>query len=108
MHKLVYSPLLGAGSNDGARDFARISAASRFTYLDAHLHGRAFLLARFTVADAYLVTVLNWSRAAGLDLSDWPAIQAYITAISVRPAVARALAEEVSLYQQQQARRQAA
>ena len=32
-------------------------------YLDNYLKGRDYLLDHFTVADAYLVTVINWTMA---------------------------------------------
>jgi len=108
LHKLAFTPLLDPASNDGARAYARAKAEQRLAYLDAHLDGRDFLLDQFTVADAYLVTVLNWSRAVAIDLAGWPAVKGYFDRVTARPAVARALAEEVALNRQLQARRQAA
>lgn len=108
LHKLVFQPLLDRASNDGAKDYARAKAEQRLAYLEAHLAGRDFLLDRFTIADCYLVTVLNWAGFVGLDLARWPAVQAYVARLKQRPAVARALAEEFQLYQEQQARRGAA
>jgi glutathione S-transferase len=104
LHKLVFIPLLSSKSNDGARAFARDQIASRFDYLNAHLDGRDYLLDRFTIADAYLVTVLNWTRPAGIDLTPWPAVLAYFKRTHQRESVARAFAEELGLYQEEQAR----
>jgi len=59
------------------------------------------------VADAYLVTVLNWAKYAGIDLAKWPVVQAYFTRLQNRPSVAKALAEELALYAEEQARQSA-
>jgi glutathione S-transferase len=108
LHKLVFTPLLSHKSNDGAKAFAREQIAPRFAYLDAHLGGRDFLLDRFTVADAYLVTVLNWTKPTGIDLAQWPALHAYFQRMHKRASVAKAFAEEMALYQEEQARAAAA
>jgi len=68
LHKATYIPLLLSGIPEGAKTFARQKLPLRFTNLNRHLEGRSFLLDRFSVADAYLVTVLNWSPYAGIDL----------------------------------------
>lgn len=107
LHKLVFNPLLDPKSIDGAKAYAQGKAAQRFGYLNSHLEQRDFLLERFTVADAYLAVVLNWARFAGVDLAQWPAVHSYFQRISLRPSVARALAEEFALYQQERARRAA-
>jgi glutathione S-transferase len=65
------------------------------------------LMEHFTVADAYLVTILNWTRYSGIDLGEWPSVEAYYKQIVGRPAVAKALAEEFALYEEEEARRQA-
>jgi glutathione S-transferase len=108
LHKLVFIPLLSHKSNDGARAFARAQIGPRFGHLDAHLDGREYLLDRFTVADAYLVTVFNWTKPAGIDLTPWPALHAYFGRMHKHPSVAKAFAEEVALYQEEQARAAAA
>ena len=51
----------------------------------------------FTVADAYLVTTLNWAAPGGIDLSAWPVLVAYRDRLMQRPSVARAVAEEAAL-----------
>jgi glutathione S-transferase len=104
LHKLVFIPLLSHKSNDGARAFARDQISPRFDYLNAHLDGRDYLLDRFTVADAYLVTVLNWTKPTRIDLTEWPAVLAYFRRMHQRESVARAFAEEMKLYQEEQAR----
>jgi len=108
LHKLVFIPLLSHKSNDGAKAFAREQIAPRFAYLNAHLAGRDYLLDRFTVADAYLVTVLNWTKSTGIDLTQWPALDVYFRRMHQRASVARAFAEEMALYQEEQARAAAA
>ena len=53
--------------------------ASRLAYLDDKLKGREFLLDRFSVADGYLATVLNWTQATPeIDLASHPNIKAYL------------------------------
>jgi glutathione S-transferase len=108
LHKAVFMPLLSHKSNDGARAFAREHVGPRFDYLNAHLDGREYLLDCFTVADAYLVTVLNWTKAVDVDLTPWPALLAYFRRMHKRESVAKAFAEELALYQDEQKRAAAA
>jgi glutathione S-transferase len=57
--------------------------------------GRSFLLGEtFSVADAYLFVVLNWTNFIGVDLARWPHISAFMTRMLARPAVREALAAE--------------
>lgn len=108
LHKSVYIPLLVRDAPEGAREYARKLAPARFAALDRHLAGREYVLDKFSVADAYLTTVLNWSHAAGIDLAQWPVVSAYYQRMLKRPSVAKAVAEEFALYQEQEARRKAA
>lgn len=107
LHTGIFHPLLGVESPEGAKDHARSKIKRRFTVLDAHLQGRDFLLDRFSVADAFLFTVLNWTAVSDIELSLWPALHAYHRGLRQRAAFARAFAEERALYLEQQAKRAA-
>jgi glutathione S-transferase len=98
LHKLVFHPLLDRTAPDGAKRYALGKAASRLEVVDRHLAGRDYMLAAFSIVDAYLFTVLNWAPAAGVDVAKWPAITAYLTRLRARPALARAVAEEFELF----------
>ena len=76
----------------------------RLDYLNGHLTGREFLLDRFTVADAYLCTILNWAKPTQVDLAPWPTIKEYHQRIAGRPSAARAITEEYALYEAELAR----
>ena len=98
LHKATYIPLLNSSNPAGAKEFARKKLPLRMSYLSSHLATRDFMLERFSVADCYLVTVLNWSAAAGIDLAAWPVITAYYDRLRQRPSVARAIADERPIY----------
>ena len=99
IHKAVFAPLMNRSSTEGARDWARSLAPKRFAILSAQLENRAYLLGDFSVADAYLLAVLNWCEYAGLSLADWPVLAAWRAAMRARPSVARAMATEMPLRQ---------
>ena len=79
--------------------------AKRLAVLQAHLERRGFLLDAWSVADAYLTTVLNWHASAGVDLARWPAVETYFERMCARPATAKAMAEERALYAEELRRR---
>jgi glutathione S-transferase len=108
LHKYTFVPLLDAKAPEEAKRYARTKAEARLDYLNDYLTGREFLLEAFSVADAYLTTVLNWGRAAAVDFAAWPAVKNYFGRMRQRPSIARALAEEGQLYAEEQARRKAA
>jgi glutathione S-transferase len=69
--------------------------AKKFDWLSAQLSGKTYLLGeQFTVADAYLFTVLGWTAHVGIDLSKWPTLTAYQGKVASRPAVQKALEAE--------------
>jgi glutathione S-transferase len=99
LHKGVFNPLLSQTAAPEVKAHALETAPKRLARLDKHLTGREFLLDQFSVADAYLTTVLNWARFIQLDLTPYPAVAAYFERITARPQVARAMQEEFGLYQ---------
>ncbi len=94
LHK-QFSPLFNPQFPEEVKELQRQRLRGRFDYLAQILAGQDFLMgAQFTVADAYLFTVLSWAAYVGLDLAPWPVLQAYIERVSQRPAVAATLAAE--------------
>ena len=108
LHKGLFIPLFDQKAPDGTRAHTLKKYESRLNYLDNHLTGREFLLDRFSVADAYLYTILNWAVPTRVDLTAWPAIKAYHERLQKRPSVAKAFQEEFALYRAELARHQAA
>jgi glutathione S-transferase len=109
LHRGLMAPLLGDKTPREVRAWVISRYAPRLAYLDAKLKDREFLLDRFSVADGYLTTVLNWTRATPeIDLSAYPNVKAYLERMRARPSVAAALATEIPLYQAEVARRKAA
>jgi glutathione S-transferase len=108
LHKGLFMPLLDRNAPDAVKTYLLAKGESRLAYLDRHLAGRDYLLDRFSVADAYLFTVLNWSRATAVDLARWPAVNDYYARQRQRPSIAKALAEERALYVAQEERHKAA
>ncbi|NMG77438.1 glutathione transferase GstA [Aromatoleum diolicum] len=69
--------------------------ARRLTALEQMLEGRPYLAGEaFTVADAYLFTVLNWTGMLKIDLSKWPNIRAFMARVAQRPKVQEAMKAE--------------
>jgi glutathione S-transferase len=109
LHKALFIPLLDPKASAETKAWALARGTSRLDYLNTTLEGREFLLDRFSVADAYLATVINWTMATPqLDFANWPAIKAYHKRLRERPSIARAVAEEFELFKAEQARHKAA
>lgn len=67
----------------------------RLDALERMLNGKQYAMGdRFSVADAYLFTVLNWSNVHNIDLGRWPNIKNFMARIAARPAVRETLEVE--------------
>jgi glutathione S-transferase len=109
LHKTLFTQLVGRDTPPEVRAWTVRKYASRLACLDDKLKGREFLLNRFSVADAYLATVLNWTQATPeIDLGAYPNVKAYLEGMRQRPSVAAALTTEVPLFRAEIARRKAA
>lgn len=74
---------------------AREKLDRRFGWVQEKLGSRPFLMGDgFTIADAYLLTLVNWMRPAGLDPASWPGLKEYRARLSQRPSVRAALEAE--------------
>jgi glutathione S-transferase len=95
-----FSPMFNPTAVEAHKQFAKDMLAKRFDYLQGVLGSGQYLMGdQFTVADAYLFTVLNWTGHVGIDLGKWPAIKAYYERVASRPNVGAALAAEGALAQ---------
>ncbi|QAU50013.1 glutathione binding-like protein [Bradyrhizobium guangzhouense] len=109
LHKGLFIPVLDRKAPQETKAYALEKNLSRLDYLDNYLKGREFLLDHFSVADAYLATVINWTMATPpIELAKWPNVKAYYERLRHRPSFARAVAEEFELYKAEQARRKVA
>ena len=67
----------------------------RFNALEKMLAERAYAMGeRFSIADAYLFTVLRWTNVHKIDVSRWPNIKAYLERVRNRPKVQETLKAE--------------
>jgi glutathione S-transferase len=90
-----FGPLFNPKAPADAKASAIAALGKKFDWLSGFLTGKNYLLGNnFTVADAYLFTVLSWSGHVGLDLSKWPVLTAYHSRVAQRPKVQEALRAE--------------
>lgn len=104
LHKAIFVPLLDSKAPDSVKQYSREKIALRFGLLQDHFAAHELVLDKFSIADAYLTTVLNWCNACGIDVKQWPAVHAYHQRMLQRPSVARAFGEELALYKEELAR----
>ena len=89
-----YSPFFNPAAPAEMKDIARANLQRRLGYVNEQLAGKDYLLGQFSVADAYLFVVVNWSGFVQLDLSGWPNLTAFMARMAARPAVQAALKAE--------------
>ena len=105
LHKGLFSTMLDRKAPAEVKAYILGKSLPRLDYLENYLKGREYLLDHFSVADAYLVTVINWTMATPpVELAKWPAVKAYYERLRARASVARAMAEELKLYKAEIAR----
>ncbi|TAH44893.1 MAG: glutathione transferase GstA [Betaproteobacteria bacterium] len=93
IHK-SFTPLF-RGAGEEWKNAALDNIGRRFDFIAKHLATHPYLMGeQFSVADAYLFTVLSWTGFAKIDMSPWPALQAFSERVGARPAVQAALRAE--------------
>jgi len=94
LHK-SFGPLFGPKTPEEYKAILREALATKYKWVDSALAGKEYLVGDdLTVADAYLYTILRWSKSANLDVATFPNLKAYYDRVEARPAVAAALAAE--------------
>jgi len=94
LHK-GYSPLFHPTTPEEYKTIVRQKLALRLAYVENRLAGQQFLMGdAFSVADAYLFVIVNWSRATQVDLTAFPNVQAFQQRVAHRPAVQAAMKAE--------------
>jgi glutathione S-transferase len=94
IHK-SFSPLFKPNTPEEYKTIAKENLATRFAWLDKQLAGRDYLMGgTFTVADAYLFTVVNWTHPMKIDLAPYPNLAAFQKRVAARPKVREAMQAE--------------
>jgi glutathione S-transferase len=94
LHK-SFGPIFRPTTPDAYKVISRENLGKRFDWLNKELAGRQYLMGdKFTVADAYLFTVLRWTSRVEIDLGKWPNLMAYVDRVAARPKVQEAMKVE--------------
>ena len=94
VHKQI-SPLFNPSMTPEMKNIQLGSISRRLDALEKALAGKQYITGdKFSVADAYLFTVLNWTNFHNIDVGKWPNIKAYMARITGRPKVQEAMKAE--------------
>jgi len=94
LHK-TFSPLFNPATPEDAKPMFKARIADRLAWVDGRLAGKSYLMGdTFTVADAYLFTVTNWTKPVEIDISGLANLGAFMGRVAARPAVQEALKAE--------------
>jgi glutathione S-transferase len=94
LHKGI-GGLFNPAMPEEAKALMRAKAGDRLKWVDSQLEGRSYLMGdAFSVADAYLFTVTNWTRHVGIDISALKHLGAFQARMAARPAVQAAMKAE--------------
>jgi glutathione S-transferase len=92
VHK-AFTPLFSSEATEETKTYARNYLAKRLAYLEGALGDNTYLMGdQFTVADAYLFTVLGWGVHVGVDIG--PKLKSYVDRVRARPHVIEAMTAE--------------
>lgn len=77
------------------KEAVKTTLGKRLDWLSKQLDGKQHLMGeKFSVADGYLFTILDWAKPLGFDLSKWPVLEQYLARIGQRPKVVEAMKAE--------------
>ena len=94
LHKGI-GGLFNPAMPEEAKALMREKATSRLKWVDAQLEGKDYTMGNaFSVADAYLFVVTNWTGHIGIDISSMKNLSAFMERMRARPAVQAAMKAE--------------
>ena len=94
VHKQL-APMFNPKLPEDYKTILKEKLATRFDTINAHLSKNTFVLGdSFTAPDAYLYTVLNWTKYFAIDLAKWPAIKSFMERVAARPSAQEAAKAE--------------
>jgi len=94
IHK-QFAPLWHVETPAATQATQRATLARRFALIEETLTERPFLTGNmFTIADAYLFTVVRWADPLKVDLTAFPPLRKFQERVAARPKVRAALEAE--------------
>lgn len=94
LHK-GFTPLFRPDTPEEYKPIVRAQLEKKLRYVnDALQEDQCLCGQRFTIADAYLFTVLRWAKAVKLNMEGLSHIDVYMARVAERPCVAAALKAE--------------
>ncbi|MEG3021548.1 glutathione transferase GstA, partial [Citrobacter sp.] len=94
LHK-GFTPLFRPDTPEDFKSTVRALLEKKMQYVNDALQDNQWICgSRFSIADAYLFTVLRWAYAVKLNMAGLSNIDAYMARMAERPAVAAALKAE--------------
>jgi glutathione S-transferase len=94
LHK-TFSPLFNPTAPEEWKETCRGNISRRLAWVNEQLAGKDYVMgADFSVADAYLFTVVGWTKFVKIDISGLPYLKAYLARVAARPGVQAALKAE--------------
>ena len=94
LHKGI-GGLFNPAMPDDGKAVIRAKATDKLKWIDQQLEGKQYLMGdAFSVADAYLFTVANWTKMVGIDISGMKNLSAFQARMAARPAVQAAMKAE--------------
>ncbi|HEX8443301.1 MAG TPA: glutathione transferase GstA [Allosphingosinicella sp.] len=94
LHK-GFGPLWNPSTPEEQKESTRKLIGTKFDFVQQGMGEGPFLTGpEFTIADAYLFVILNWTRIHGIDLQRWPGLAGFVARVGERPSVKAALKAE--------------
>ena len=94
-HK-AFGPFFSPNASEAAKAAAATNVGRRLDHFERiFADGRSYLLGdTFSVADAYLFVISNWTKPTGIGLDKWPNVSAFVTRVAGREKVRAAMHAE--------------